>query len=133
VHEINSNQYQNELKRVKKELLLKHVETEKLGNDISSNHIDTQIKINELSQKKADLENEVLEIEKHKKQMLFDETQRIKNLAQAEIENAETLSRQLLDNLASENAKLVQLNETRGAEIMRLYAQIEELRGKADQ
>lgn len=101
LQEISSAQYENQIKRVKKELLIKQVEVEKLGNDISSNHIDSQIKINELYQKKADLENQISEMEKYQKKLLFEETQRIKNLAQAEIENTETFNKQLLDNLKS--------------------------------
>lgn len=75
---------------------MKQVEVEKLGNDISSNNIDSQIKINELYQKKGDLENEISQMEKYQKKLLFEETQRIKNLAQAEIDNTETLSKQLI-------------------------------------
>lgn len=61
---------------------------------------------------------------------MFDETQRIKNLAQTELDNSEAMSKQLIDNLKTENAKLVELNETRGNEITRLYIQIEDLRFK---
>jgi hypothetical protein len=74
----------------------------------------------------------VLEIEKHQKKMLFDETQRIKNLAQVEIESSDNLNKQLIDNLQSENDKLMQLNETRAAEIARLYGQVDELREKGE-
>jgi hypothetical protein len=35
-------------------------------------------------------------MEKYQKKLLFEETQRIKNLAQAEIDNTETLSKQLI-------------------------------------
>ena len=51
--QINATQYENELKRIKKQLVVKQFEVEKLGNDISSNEIDSQTKINELYQKKA--------------------------------------------------------------------------------
>jgi hypothetical protein len=43
------------------------------------------------------------------------------------------MSKQLIENLQSENTKLVQLNETRGAELFRLYAQVDELRAKGEQ
>lgn len=46
MQEVSTNQYENEIRRVKKELMAKQVEIEKLGNEISSNHIDSQTKIN---------------------------------------------------------------------------------------
>lgn len=59
------------------------MEIEKLGNDISSNEIDSQTKINELYQKKAELENEISELETFQRTLIFQQTQRIKLLAQA--------------------------------------------------
>lgn len=41
---------------------------------------------------------------------MFDETQRIKNLAQTELDNNEAMNKQLIDNLKAENAKLIELN-----------------------
>lgn len=64
---------------------------------------------------------------------MFDQTQRIKNLAQAQIDNSDNMNKQLVQNLKSQNAKLIELNDTRGNEITRLYVQIQDLRFKHQQ
>lgn len=72
------------------------------------------MKINELYQRKGELENEISQLEAFQKKLMFEETQRIKNLAQAEIDNSDNMNKQLVENLKSENAKLIELNDTRG-------------------
>lgn len=72
------------------------------------------MKINELYQRKGELENEISQLEAFQKKLMFEETQRIKSLAQAQIDNSDTMNKQLVENLKSQNAKLIELNDTRG-------------------
>ncbi len=72
------------------------------------------MKINELYQRKGELENEISQLEAFQKKLMFEETQRIKSLAQAQIDNSDNMNKQLVQNLKSQNAKLIELNDTRG-------------------
>lgn len=53
--EITSIQYENQLKKVKKQLAAKQIESEKLSNELSEDKVDSQIKINELFHRKGEL------------------------------------------------------------------------------
>lgn len=64
------------------------------------------MQINDLQQRKVQLEDEITNLELFQKTLIFNETQRIKDLAHAELTTAEATHAQLIDGLKKESQKL---------------------------
>lgn len=109
--EVTNLMYENQLKKVKKELAAKQIESDKLANEISSDKVESQIRINELGQRKVELEKEISDLQLFQKTLIFNETQRIKSLAQDQINNTEKTHNQLVDDLKNQNAKLISMTD----------------------
>lgn len=113
-------------------MLVRQNEIEKLGNELEAGKVESEIRIDELRDRKAKLEEEISQLEEFQKTLIFNETQRIKELAQSDMENMENTNNQVVETLKNENQRLIELSNTKSNEVMKLYLQIETMRGKHD-
>jgi hypothetical protein len=118
------------LKRLEKVLTDKCIENAQIGEQRKLGEIEQNVREQELLDKKEKLEQEIQQLEDFHKKATFEETQRLKDLNQNEINALETGNEAILGSLKNENAKLVTLVDAKSQEIAKLYAEIEALRAQ---
>lgn len=84
-----------------------------LGDEIKIAQLQNNVREQELIEKKMKLENEIMALDEFHKHAKFNETQKLKDLNKSELLALEAGNTAFINNLKSENNKLIELNKSK--------------------